>query len=146
MIEDVLVIDDDPETRQVIRLMLEHNGYRVLEAHDGVTGLARLRAHPAPLVVVLDWMMPRMDGLEMLRTLAADMDASLVRRHAFILATALYDAPELLLTDLPPDISISVLGKPFDSYRLLRAVADATKQAASTSRTATQQLYDLIKH
>lgn len=144
VIARVLVIEDDPDTRQVIRLILEHNGYRVLEAHDGLSGLARLRTHLAPLVVVLDWLMPRMDGLEVLRALAADVPFS--RRHVFILATALYDAPELRLADLPPDLSVSLLGKPFDSDKLLRAVADAEKQLAAMPWT-TQNRYhpDLIE-
>ena len=142
MFTDVLVIEDDPETRDVIRLILEHNGYSVLEAYDGVSGLRHLRTHAAPLVVVLDWILPRMDGLEILRKLAVDM--SLARRHVFILATALYDAPELRLSDLPPEVSISVLGKPFDMDRLLRAVADAAKQIAGTP-WATPHQPDLIE-
>jgi GAF domain-containing protein/DNA-binding response OmpR family regulator/anti-sigma regulatory factor (Ser/Thr protein kinase) len=59
----VLVVDDDPDIRALLRRMLEPDGYTVIEAENGRTALARLR-DAAPSVVLLDLMMPEMDGFE----------------------------------------------------------------------------------
>jgi len=59
----VLVVDDDPDIRALLRRMLEPEGYTVIEAENGRTALARLR-EAAPSVVLLDLMMPEMDGFE----------------------------------------------------------------------------------
>ncbi len=68
----VLVVDDDPEVRDLFRRMLEPEGYKVVEAPNGRAGLDRLRAG-APGVILLDLMMPEMDGFEFVAE---------VRRHA----------------------------------------------------------------
>ena len=59
----VLVVDDDAEIRQLLRRMLEPDGYRVVEADNGRVALDRLR-DVVPSVVLLDLMMPEMDGFE----------------------------------------------------------------------------------
>ncbi len=64
----ILVVDDDPHIREVIRFALEKAGMAVLEAAHGAEGLARARAE-APDLIVLDIVMPEMDGLEMCREL-----------------------------------------------------------------------------
>jgi signal transduction histidine kinase/CheY-like chemotaxis protein len=67
----VLVIDDDPTARSLLRRYLGKAGYRVEEAEDGRTGLSRARA-AAPDVITLDVMMPEMDGWAVLTALKAD--------------------------------------------------------------------------
>jgi CheY-like chemotaxis protein len=57
----VLVVDDDPDVREVVRRTLAREGWTVHEAADGREGLARAAAHP-PALVVLDLVMPEMDG------------------------------------------------------------------------------------
>jgi two-component system OmpR family response regulator len=64
----ILVVDDDPHIREVIRFALEHAGFRVAEAADGRAAL-RVFAETAPALLVLDIMMPEMDGTEVCRTL-----------------------------------------------------------------------------
>jgi CheY-like chemotaxis protein len=59
----VLVVDDDPALRQLLRRMLEPEGYTVVEAENGRVALERLRG-VSPSVVLLDLMMPEMDGFE----------------------------------------------------------------------------------
>jgi CheY-like chemotaxis protein len=61
--DPVLVVDDDAVLRQLLRRMLEPEGYRVVEAENGRAALERLR-EAAPGVVLLDLMMPEMDGFE----------------------------------------------------------------------------------
>jgi len=62
----VLVVDDDPGVRQVVRLSLELEGYLVKEAGGAEEGLAAVE-NEAPDLILLDVMMPHVDGWEMLR-------------------------------------------------------------------------------
>ncbi|MBA3534293.1 MAG: response regulator [Ardenticatenales bacterium] len=62
----VLVVDDDPDARLVVRSILEQSGWQITEANDGEQALARLEEN-VPALIVLDLMMPRVDGFEFLR-------------------------------------------------------------------------------
>jgi len=62
----VLVVDDDPEMRRMTRRMLERMGLEIGEAADGQQALAWLESNPAPSIILLDLMMPVMDGFEFL--------------------------------------------------------------------------------
>lgn len=66
--EQILVIEDDPAIRDLLRRGLAYENYKVTTAVDGASGLAAARDNP-PDLVVLDWMMPGMDGLEVCRRL-----------------------------------------------------------------------------
>ena len=70
-IRRVLVVDDDPDIRNLVVMSLELSGYEVLAAADGFEALALAR-RVLPQAVVLDGMMPGMDGLELLRHLKDD--------------------------------------------------------------------------
>jgi len=59
----VLVIDDDPDMRESLAMMLEDHGFRVLTANDGVRGL-RVFREQRPVAVLTDIMMPEQDGIE----------------------------------------------------------------------------------
>ena len=61
----ILVVDDEPRIRRFVRMNLELEGYDVFEAEDGLTTLARVR-EDMPDLVLLDVMMPHMDGFETL--------------------------------------------------------------------------------
>ena len=58
----VLVVDDDADIRETLSLILEDEGYDVQSAADGAAALAVLRSGPAPDVILLDLMMPVMNG------------------------------------------------------------------------------------
>ena len=64
----VLVVDDEPRMIRFIRMNLELEGYQVVEASDGIEALDQVRKH-MPDLVVMDVMMPKMDGFETLRLL-----------------------------------------------------------------------------
>jgi DNA-binding response OmpR family regulator len=69
----VLVVDDDDLLRRLLRHRLEARGFEVEEAEDGKQALARLEGGPTlPDVLVLDAMMPSVDGFEVLRRLRAE--------------------------------------------------------------------------
>jgi DNA-binding response OmpR family regulator len=64
----ILVVDDDVKIVRLVRMYLERAGHRVIEATDGRTALSAI-AHDAPALVVLDVMLPEVDGLSVLRAL-----------------------------------------------------------------------------
>lgn len=68
----IFVVDDEPDTRELLKDLFEAAGYFVLDARDGVEALARMRGVVAPAVAVIDLMMPRMDGWELVRAVRAD--------------------------------------------------------------------------
>ena len=67
----VLVVDDEPDVLLLCRVNLEFEGYEVIEAADGETAMEQVRAH-RPDVVLLDVMMPRMDGWQVLQAIKSD--------------------------------------------------------------------------
>jgi CheY-like chemotaxis protein len=67
----VLVVDDDPDSRRVAARFLAEANVHVREAEDGESALVEMRSHP-PDVLVLDLMMPGLDGFGVLATLPAD--------------------------------------------------------------------------
>ena len=73
----VLVVDDEPGIRLLLRRYLEREGYRVVEAADGAAALTLLAAEPVDLAVV-DVMMPKVDGFELVRQLRATSDLPVI--------------------------------------------------------------------
>jgi DNA-binding response OmpR family regulator len=69
--DTILLVEDALDLADVIDRELTAEGYRVVRAADGITAL-RLHASEQPGLVLLDWMLPEMDGLEVLRRLRAD--------------------------------------------------------------------------
>ena len=71
----VLIIDDEANARKVIKLLLEREGYRVLTAANGEEGLILAKVE-RPAVVLLDLMMPKMNGHETLKRMREDQDTN----------------------------------------------------------------------
>jgi CheY-like chemotaxis protein len=117
---NLLVVDDDDEIRGTLRMLLEDAEHHVREAASGQTCLSILRASAERLVVLLDLIMPQMNGLQVLEAIHA-AGASLTR-HAYILMTAnnrqmLNQAAPLLAA-----LSVTIVRKPFDVDALLDTV------------------------
>ncbi|MGD0674010.1 MAG: response regulator [Polyangiaceae bacterium] len=70
VIKKVLVVDDSSTVRQQVGVALAKGGYELVDACDGIDGLAKFSANPDLAMVICDVNMPRMDGIEMLSTLA----------------------------------------------------------------------------
>lgn len=64
----ILIVDDESRMRRFIRMNMELEGYQVIEAPNGIEALEQIRQH-APDLVIMDVMMPQMDGFETLRLL-----------------------------------------------------------------------------
>ncbi|MBF6590392.1 MAG: response regulator [Ktedonobacterales bacterium] len=119
----VLIVDDEPEIRHSVRVLLEDAGYAITEAPDGFAALEMLRASKIPHVVLLDLMMPRLDGHGVLGVVAGDR--RLTERHRFIVMTAANRTLPLAFANLLTSLAIPVIGKPFDLDELLEAVRRA---------------------
>jgi CheY-like chemotaxis protein len=128
----VLVVDDDPEIRAVLRCALQAAGHAVMEAADGVSALDRLRASPNPLIVLLDLRMPRLDGAGVLATVAGDR--ALVHRHQFVLVTADPLPLPPALDALLASVDVPVVSKPFDIDTVLDLVAHLADDAHPPQR------------
>ena len=73
----ILIADDEEHIRELCTLYLEKEGYRVIAAEDGEAALETARAR-RPDLIVLDVMMPKMDGLEVCRTLRKESEVPIL--------------------------------------------------------------------
>ncbi|RMF00664.1 MAG: response regulator [Bacteroidetes bacterium] len=69
----VLIVDDEPHIVTALRFLVEQKGYQTYTAYNGLDGLALAKAH-RPSVVILDVMMPGMDGYEVARAIRSESD------------------------------------------------------------------------
>jgi DNA-binding response OmpR family regulator len=115
----VLVADDDPLIRDVLRTILDLEGVAVVTAHDGEATLAELATDPVPHVLVLDVMMPGIDGLEVCRRVRSDPRTA---RIPVILLTA-RDRDEDRVAGLEAGAD-DYLTKPFSPLALIERIAD----------------------
>ena len=106
----ILIVDDEPDVRYLMRLIFEGAGYQVTEARHGVAGLKSVKARQ-PDLVTTDVMMPMMDGLEFIERLRGDPET------AAIPILVVSGNSELATT------ANTRLGKPFDPRALLDAAA-----------------------
>jgi DNA-binding response OmpR family regulator len=71
----ILIVEDEPDIRELVRYNLEHAGFRVIEADDGETALHKVRSEQ-PALVILDLMLPEGDGLEVCRILRGERETA----------------------------------------------------------------------
>jgi DNA-binding response OmpR family regulator len=109
----VLVVDDDVKTVELVKLYLNRDGYRVMTAYDGIEAL-RLARTGRPDLIVLDLMLPGMDGLEVCRTLRNESDVPII-----MLTAMTTDQDKLTGLELGADDYIT---KPFSPRELAARV------------------------
>jgi len=90
MPEKILIIDDDVDTLRLVGLMLQRQGYQIIAANNGEQGLAHADAD-SPDLILLDVMMPQMDGYEVARRLRANPDTAGIPILMFTAKTQLDD-------------------------------------------------------
>jgi DNA-binding response OmpR family regulator len=132
----LLIVDDEPHIRRMMRLTLEATGYQVEEAADGENGLARFGDGKDWAAVLLDQKMPGLDGLETLRQIKARApEACVIMVTAFASIELAVDAMRLGATDF--------LRKPMTPEMLRGAVAAAL---ASRPRTPVKSVAPVEEH
>ena len=115
----ILVVDDEPDVVEIVRVRLEREGHTVLTAPDGQTGLM-LTLTRQPDLVILDIMMPGLDGFEVLRQIKSD--------------PRMTDTPVIMLTargdysakaEAWEQYAHAYITKPFDGDTLVETVKNA---------------------
>ena len=118
----VLIVEDDPHSTRLVRLYLGRDGHKVLSAADGLNGL-QLAREARPDLVVLDLMLPRLDGMEVCRALREDSNIPII-----MLTARVEEEDRLKGLDLGADDYVT---KPFSPKELaarVRAVLRRTKR------------------
>ena len=122
----VLVVEDDPAIRRLVNMVLERAGYHVETAADGVEAVLKLGLADF-CVIVLDLMMPNLDGFSFIETLAKNDPTRL--RQIIITSAA---SPAVIKQRLGESEPFSVLSKPFNIEDLTRLVAACAGQKQAT--------------
>jgi len=109
----ILVVEDEPKTAETVRLYLAHAGFTVTVVHDGRRGLAEARAGRYDLVL-LDLMLPGLDGLQICRALRAEQKVPII-----MLTARATEGDRVLGLDLGAD---DYVGKPFSPREVVARV------------------------
>lgn len=121
----VLVVEDEPENRLFIGLMLRTEGYEVVEAEDGPTALAILERQPLPEIILLDVMMPGLNGWQVYQRLR---DNPRWDGIPVVMLTALAQR-----SDVERAVQLGVDGyltKPFEPADLIHQIEECLHQGA----------------
>jgi CheY-like chemotaxis protein len=115
MADALLIVEDDDDIRTDLVEILARNGYRAAPVTNGAEALAYLKIHPPPRLILLDLMMPVMDGWEVMRALVAN--AALAHVPVIVLSGAGDLMQEVQLLG-----AVACIGKPFKVGVLLDAI------------------------
>jgi DNA-binding response OmpR family regulator len=139
----ILVVDDDKKTVDLIQLYLAKDGYRLLAAYDGRRAL-ELARQKRPDLIVLDLMLPQVDGLDICRILRAESRVPII-----MLTARTTEEDKLLGLDLGADDYVT---KPFSPRELLARVRAVLRRVADAEDKDPPQLryddlvVDLVRH
>jgi DNA-binding response OmpR family regulator len=116
MAQKILVVDDEVNIVKAISLRLEKAGYEVITAHDGVAALSKAREE-SPDLIILDIMLPQMDGYKVCRLLKFDQN----RKHIpiLMLTAKIEEEDKALGKKTGADMYMT---KPFDYKKILDAI------------------------
>lgn len=126
----ILVVDDERSISEVVSLYLTRAGYRVKLAHDGPTALKEL-AKQIPDLVVLDLMLPGVDGMEITRRLRAEGDTPII-----MLTARREEADRILGLEMGAD---DYVVKPFSPQELVSRVRAVLRRAHSAPQEPTER-------
>ena len=121
----VLAADDDVDTLNVIKVKLEAHGLRVITVRDGQHAMVAVRQH-RPAIVILDVMMPRLNGFQVARMIK--FDKQLKATPVILLTARTQEVDRSLGTQVGAD---EYLTKPFDPQLLLDVVTNCLKRSAT---------------
>lgn len=124
MPKKILLVDDEPEILEICRDYLKASGYDVVTAKDGVQGLALTRREK-PDLVVLDLMLPEMDGLDVCRAIRHESDVPII-----MLTARVEEMDKIIGLELGADDYIT---KPFSPRELVARVRVVLKRVANSA-------------
>jgi CheY-like chemotaxis protein len=118
----VLIIEDNAVNAKLLTIFLETGGFEVIHAHDGYTGLEMARSQPGIAAILLDRIMPDMDGLEVLRALKLSAQSY---NTPVIMLTAALSAQQIEEAKIVG--AYDCLRKPYDKDKIINTVNAAMK-------------------
>ncbi len=124
MNKTILVVEDDTQIRKIVAGYLRQAGYRVLVAADGLTGLA-LAQQEKPVILVLDLMLPGLDGWEITRRLRHSSDPTLASLYIIMLTARVEETERVAGLELGADDYVT---KPFSPRELVARVQAALRR------------------
>jgi YesN/AraC family two-component response regulator len=125
----ILIIDDEPQIRSMLKLMLERDGYEVVEAPDGVEGIKIYRQNQADLIIT-DLIMPNKDGIGMIIDLKEEFpDVKIIAMSGGGL-----NKPDGYLKGAKKLGAACTLTKPIDREEMLKAVRDTLNDSPSPKK------------
>lgn len=125
MSQTILVVDDEPKLRQMVRLYLEREGFRVVEAANGREALFAAR-YEKPDLVLLDLMMPEMGGYDFIRHFTKESDAPII-----VLTARIEESDKVVGLELGADDYVT---KPFVVQELMARVRAVLRRVGQKSR------------
>ena len=131
----ILVVDDDVKTVGLVKMYLERDGHAVLTAYDGISALQTFREHQ-PNLVVLDVMLPGMDGVTICRTLRAESEVPII-----MLTARTRDEDKLTGLDTGADDYVT---KPFSPGELAARVRAILRRMPSGRGPSEMRHLDLL--
>jgi DNA-binding response OmpR family regulator len=131
--ELILLVDDEPSIVQLARIYFERDGFRVLEAGDGETALEAIQKHK-PALVVLDVMLPKLDGFDVCRRLRSNGDQTPV----IMLTARDEDIDKILGLELGAD---DYLTKPFNPRELVARVKAILRRSDTQKKDDGQPIH-----
>lgn len=129
--QPILIVDDEPQLRAIVRATLTAEGYAVLEAANGLDGVRAWEQH-APHLIILDILMPEMDGLQALDHIRQRGDTPVV-----MLTRQAEEAHRVRAFELGAD---DYLSKPFSSRELVLRVKAVLRRTQSPAPTETAEV------
>lgn len=126
----ILVVDDEPGVVEIVRVNLEWEGYEICEAFDGQEGWDKVRSEK-PDLVILDVMMPKMSGLELLERIEAD--PYLCSVSVIMLTVRAEDMDVIRALEKG---AVEYLTKPFEPIDLVRVVKKILEELDQRGREA----------
>src|SRR5512136_2040676 len=122
MSQKILVVDDELEIVKVVRAYLEQSGFRVITASDGPQALAVFR-HEQPDLIVLDLNLPKLDGLDVCRTIRRDSNVPII-----MLTARVEETDRLIGLEIGADDYIT---KPFSPREVVARVRTVLRRSTS---------------
>ena len=116
MSKKILIVDDEPELIEMVKIRLESKDYNIITAADGEAGLAKAKAEK-PDLILLDILMPDIDGFEVLKRLKQDRETSSM---PVIMLTV--SAKRNLIARASKMGAVDYIVKPFEGEELLKIV------------------------